>query len=70
MTFLGMWACQWRELKPISFGGKPKAGTTTSKAVSEEDGAGFQMGTGRRSGGSDGAGVYEMVGMMPKDEAV
>lgn len=21
MTFLGMWACQWRELQPISFGG-------------------------------------------------
>jgi hypothetical protein len=20
MTFLGIWACQWRELKPISFG--------------------------------------------------
>lgn len=21
MTFLGVWACQWRELQPISFGG-------------------------------------------------
>ena len=22
MTILGIWACQWRELKPINFGGR------------------------------------------------
>ncbi len=25
MTFLGMWACQWRELQPMAFGGKAKS---------------------------------------------
>lgn len=34
MTFLGIWACRWRELKPISFGAKARAGPDPS------DGAG------------------------------
>ncbi|EZF33769.1 hypothetical protein TMEN_2838 [Trichophyton mentagrophytes] len=28
MTFLGMWACQWRELQPIAFGGQAAATST------------------------------------------
>jgi len=51
MTFLGIWACRWRELKPIQFGGKGK--TRTAPDASSSSG-----------------GVYEMVGMEPKDEAV
>ena len=31
MTFLGMWACQWRELQPISFGG-----TSSSSAAQQQ----------------------------------
>lgn len=62
MTLLGMWACQWRELKPIAFGGRDRtaaSGTATTPAAGETNG-----------GGSDGRGVYEMVGLGKKDEAV
>ncbi|TKX24467.1 hypothetical protein C1H76_3074 [Elsinoe australis] len=70
MIFLGMWACQWRELKPIAFGGRAKenGAATSGPSGSGEQGEGFQMGSGSR--GTDGAGVYEMIGMKPKDEAV
>lgn len=67
MTFLGVWACQWRELKPIAFGGKGKARVDTNGQV--DDGAGFSQGS-ERGRGRDGAGVYEMVGMPRKDDAV
>jgi len=70
MTFLGMWACRWRELKPIAFGGKGKARAVTSTdGQGGEDGVGFDTGAGRGRG-RDGAGVYEMVGMGSKDDAV
>jgi hypothetical protein len=55
MVSLGMWACQWRELQPMAFGGKP---TAPAKAANIE-GEGFEMGVIR---GSDGAGRYETVG--------
>jgi hypothetical protein len=57
MVFLGMWACQWRELQPMAFGGKAK---TPIKATGN-DGEGYEMGT-LRGAGSDGAGSYENVG--------
>jgi ABC-type nickel/cobalt efflux system permease component RcnA len=60
MTSLGVWACQWRELKPISFGGK-----AASKQPAADDGAGETRGRGR-----DGAGEYEMVGMSGADNNV
>lgn len=72
MTFLGVWACQWRELKPISFGGKGKAradptqdGRPRNPGQLEEE-VGFSRDSGRLAG-RDGAGVYEMVGMALKD---
>lgn len=59
MTSLGVWACQWRELKPIKFGGTAKQQSTSA---TETDGVG--MTRGRVSGrGHDGAGEYEMVDM-------
>lgn len=65
MTFLGVWACQWRELKPISFGGKGKASATPSTPADEEAGlAREDHGSGR-----DGAGAYEMVTMGSRDGA-
>ncbi|KAF2157728.1 hypothetical protein K461DRAFT_219281 [Myriangium duriaei CBS 260.36] len=75
MTFLGMWACQWRELKPIAFGGRGRnADTATnangSAAPAVEHGEGFPVENSGRSGGRDAGGVYEMIGMRPKDEAV
>lgn len=65
MTFLGVWACQWRELKPISFGGKGKARAASSAPVDEE--AGFAREN--HGSGRDGAGAYEMVAMGPRDGA-
>jgi hypothetical protein len=56
MVFLGMWACQWRELQPMAFGGKAKS---PAKA-SGNDGEGYEMGT-LRGAGRDGAGSYENV---------
>lgn len=36
MVFLGMWACQWRELQPISFGGIGGGGSSSTTASSSE----------------------------------
>ena len=57
MVSLGMWACQWRELQPMAFGGKAKS---PAKA-SENDGEGYEMGT-LRGAGREGGGSYENVG--------
>ena len=57
MIFLGMWACQWRELQPMAFGGKAKS---PAKATANE-GEGYEMGT-LRGAGRDGGGSYENVG--------
>lgn len=74
MTFLGVWACQWRELRPISFGG---SGATTQRVdganaeSSTQDIGDEEQGYGRgsrRGRGRDGAGEYEMVGMKAEDE--
>lgn len=64
MTSLGVWACQWRELRPISFGGNKKAtnGARQANGSAEDDGVGQSRGRGRGRG-RDGAGEYEMVGM-------
>lgn len=46
MTFGGIWACQWRELRPISFGGLVGSGTgaagssTNQRASSHPERAG------------------------------
>ncbi|KAF1843901.1 uncharacterized protein K460DRAFT_288484 [Cucurbitaria berberidis CBS 394.84] len=58
MTSLGVWACQWRELRPIDFGSKP----TARNQPAADEGAGESRGRGRGRG-RDGAGEYEMVGM-------
>ena len=36
MVFLGMWACQWRELQPISFGGIGGGSSSSTTAASSE----------------------------------
>ncbi|RDW68124.1 hypothetical protein BP6252_09520 [Coleophoma cylindrospora] len=70
MTTLGMWTCQWRELRPITFGGSSSAQSaaqsgdameaSASHGGDEEQGYGRGRGRGR---GRDGAGDYEMVSM-------
>lgn len=58
MTSLGVWACQWRELRPINFGAK--------KSQPADDGVGEVRGAGRGRG-RDGAGEYEMASMNDGD---
>ncbi|KIM98139.1 hypothetical protein OIDMADRAFT_128887 [Oidiodendron maius Zn] len=72
MTFLGVWSCQWRELRPISFGGSNNAQPGSSREMAgpseggdEEQGFGQGRGRGR---GRDGAGEYEMVTMKGDSE--
>ncbi|EMD00193.1 hypothetical protein BAUCODRAFT_42515, partial [Baudoinia panamericana UAMH 10762] len=74
MVSVGVWACQWRELQPMAFGGKGK-GKGKQRVVEnghaqggatgagEEAGEGFAVGGGRGGSGRDGGGTYEMVGM-------
>ncbi|KAH8819797.1 integral membrane protein S linking to the trans Golgi network-domain-containing protein [Xylogone sp. PMI_703] len=74
MTFVGVWACQWRELRPINFGGSGAAqqavdggaGGDIENGGDEEQGFGRGRGRGR---GRDGAGEYEMVGMEAGEDA-
>ncbi|TKA39661.1 hypothetical protein B0A54_08298 [Friedmanniomyces endolithicus] len=71
-----IWACQWRELRPMAFGGKSskgtQAGATDGHAIEPsamEEGEGYAIGSAGRSRGRDGAGAYEMVGMASREPA-
>ncbi|KAH6677101.1 integral membrane protein S linking to the trans Golgi network-domain-containing protein [Halenospora varia] len=78
MTSLGVWSCQWRELRPINFGGgstsSPNANNAGDSAQNGEASAGGgdeEQGYGRGRGrgrGRDGAGEYEMVGMKGEEQ--
>ncbi|KAI1377881.1 integral membrane protein S linking to the trans Golgi network-domain-containing protein [Hypoxylon crocopeplum] len=70
----GTYGCQWRELRPISFGGNGRSNNNaeSSTEAAAENGSvgenqgdeemGFSRGRGRGRG-RDGTGEYEMVGM-------
>ncbi|KAL4906157.1 integral membrane protein S linking to the trans Golgi network-domain-containing protein [Aspergillus multicolor] len=61
MISLGMWACRWRELQPISFGG---IGTGSSRQGSGESSQTGESSTGLLSGRGRGrGGEYEMMNM-------
>ncbi|KAI7287678.1 hypothetical protein KC345_g394 [Hortaea werneckii] len=68
MTGLGVWACQWRELRPMAFGGKGKqrADNGLSSGASAEEGEGRAM-LGGRGREEHGNGSYEMVGMGSRE---
>ena len=71
MTSLGVWSCQWRELRPINFGGNAGATSSAPRASGEaaEVDNGVNHGRGRgRGNGIDGGGEYEMVGMKEGSE--
>ncbi|KAK2751719.1 hypothetical protein FQN55_009160 [Onygenales sp. PD_40] len=71
MTFLGMWACQWRELRPITFGGSNQAGGSSAGADEEAGGAGGFLGFTRGRGrfrSRDGDADYEMVAMKEREQ--
>jgi hypothetical protein len=64
MTSLGVWACQWRELRPINFGGKSSSSASRQEGHGGDDDDGIGLSRGRGRGrGRDGAGEYEMVHM-------
>lgn len=81
MTVLGIWACRWRELKPISIGvgasqqqqqqagpsSRPHAETGNE---ADDDTQGFFMSRGRGRGRNmpDGGGEFEMVRMKEMGE--
>lgn len=74
MTALGVWACQWRELRPINFGGSAVQAVASDAHASAagDTGGDEEMGYGRGRGrgrGRDGAGEYEMVGLKENGEA-
>ncbi|KAJ5808565.1 hypothetical protein N7474_009834 [Penicillium riverlandense] len=69
MTFMGMWACQWRELKPISFGGigggssnndGHAAGSSSHAPADGQQESSFGRGRGRERSINAGMGEYEM----------
>jgi hypothetical protein len=70
MTVLGMWSCQWRELKPISFGfgnatGQASNGPNQRADVDGSNALGHDRG--RVVGGT---GDYELVGINDASEQV
>jgi hypothetical protein len=80
MTGLGVWSCQWRELRPITFGGASTnntaregeggggeaAGPSSEHADGDEE-QGYGRGRGRGRG-RDGGGEYEMVTLKGETE--
>lgn len=58
MIFVGTWACQWRELRPIPFGGNGGGARGVGEGSSSDV---------TRSAG-DGGGNYEMVQMKGEGE--
>jgi protein SYS1 len=73
MTFGGIWACQWRELQPMAFGGSSKSDDASASAAANghlEEGSKIESAVSRilgRGRNADGGGNYEMVRM--RDEA-
>ncbi|KAJ8612792.1 hypothetical protein MRB53_037263 [Persea americana] len=67
MISLGTWACRWRELQPMAFGGKSSEVAENGHATQPAEEEGYEMGS-RRGQGRDGAGEYEMVTLPPKPE--
>ncbi|OJJ39097.1 hypothetical protein ASPWEDRAFT_36820 [Aspergillus wentii DTO 134E9] len=73
MTFFGMWACQWRELRPISFGGHAQptgASSSQPQAEGTDDGQEVSVSRGRGRGRDVRAASdeYEMVHMKGMGE--
>ncbi len=57
MVVGGLWACRWRELRPIEFGSGGKG-----KGRDGDEGLGYFVGR-----GEDGSGEYEMVGIEERE---
>ncbi|KAK5686286.1 hypothetical protein LTS10_002402 [Elasticomyces elasticus] len=68
MTGVGIWACRWRELQPMAFGGKSSKGKQPANGHAVDVNT-MEEGEGSGSRGRDGAGTYEMVSMAPREPA-
>ncbi|KAB8228325.1 integral membrane protein S linking to the trans Golgi network-domain-containing protein [Aspergillus alliaceus] len=71
MTFGGIWACQWRELRPISLGGIAGSGTGQSAGSSSQpaaDEGSPSRGRGRERSLQGDNGEYEMAEMKGVSE--
>ena len=68
VTSLGVWACRYRELKPISFGTGGSARKTVANGTVETDD--HVRGSSDRGKNFDTGPSYEMVGMKRNDDAV
>ncbi|ESZ97869.1 hypothetical protein SBOR_1745 [Sclerotinia borealis F-4128] len=51
MTFLGIWSCQWRELRPINFGSSTNAAQNNSNTVTDNSGMERDISTGMEGEG-------------------
>lgn len=61
MTFLGMWACQWRELQPISFGGTSSSSAQQQSQQQQQQQQGSSSDTSRQGqSGGDGDGDSDL----------
>lgn len=71
MTFLGIWACQWRELRPITFGiaggrGAVQSSSSASQPQTDDvENEPFLPSRGRGRGWNlgEGSGEYELTEM-------
>ncbi|EAW09552.1 protein SYS1 [Aspergillus clavatus NRRL 1] len=77
MTFLGIWACQWRELRPITFGiagGRSTASSSAPPQPQAEEAEAFlpssSRGRGRGRNMGEGSGEYEMADMKSVERVV
>ena len=71
MTALGVWACRYRELQPISFGGKAGASKNVeARANGDLNQEQHTSGGHGRGKNVDAGPSYEMVGLKNADEAV
>ena len=73
MVSLGMWACQWRELRPISFGDTSvtRANLDTQQAPDADEDLTVHAPSGRDRGRKrDDSSGYEMVGIKDGSDAV
>jgi len=63
---LGTWGCQYRELQPVFFGGRPILPATGPEgAAPQPPPVDEEMGIAVRGRGPDGGGEYEMAPMQP-----
>jgi hypothetical protein len=70
MVSLGVWACRYRELQPINFGGSGAATASQKPANGSADPDGLVRGGRGRGRNRDDGPSYEMVGIREGNEAV